>query len=97
MMPMRIFTYRIIIKQVRDLEYTFIDNASTTTVVVDAMGDVGRQNTILIDSLNNPHIVYHDTTNSALKVASLIDSAWIVSIVDNSSTFESSSAYSRFK
>ncbi|MDA8818248.1 hypothetical protein N9N11_00565 [Candidatus Poseidoniales archaeon] len=77
----------------RDLEYTFIDNASTTTIVVDAMGDVGRENTILIDSLNNPHIVYHDTTNSALKVASLIDSAWIVSNVDNSSTFESSSAY----
>jgi len=77
----------------RDLEYTFIDNASTTTIVVDAMGDVGRENTILIDSLNNPHIVYHDTTNSALKVASLIDSAWIVSNVDNSSTFESSSVY----
>ena len=76
-----------------NLEYTFINNASTTTVVVDAMGDVGRENTILIDSLNNPHIVYHDTTNSALKVASLIDSAWIVSIVDNSSTFESSSAF----
>jgi hypothetical protein len=77
----------------RDLEYTFIDNASTTTIVIDATGDVGRENTILIDSLNNPHIVYHDTTNSALKVASLIDSAWIVSNVDNSSTFESSSAY----
>jgi len=77
----------------RDLEYTFIDNDSTTTTVVDAMGDVGRENTILIDSFNNPHIVYHDTTNSALKVASLIDSAWIVSVVDNSSTFESSSAF----
>ena len=80
-------------KQVETLSTHSLTMPSTTTIVVDAMGDVGRENTILIDSLNNPHIVYHDTTNSALKVASLIDSAWIVSNVDNSSTFESSSVY----
>jgi hypothetical protein len=53
------------------------------TQIVDSSGNVGSYNSLVLDSNNNPHISYHDTTNRALKYAKWSGSSWVIQTVDS--------------
>jgi parallel beta-helix repeat protein/putative cofactor-binding repeat protein len=50
--------------------------------IVDSAGDVGRFDSLAIDSTGKAHISYYDGMNGYLKYASQIGSAWDIQVVD---------------
>ena len=54
-----------------------------TIEIVDSVGDVGKYNSIAIDSNNHPHISYFDDTNDDLKYAYWNGSSWQIETVDS--------------
>ncbi|MFC1730257.1 MopE-related protein [candidate division KSB1 bacterium] len=50
--------------------------------IVDGVDDVGRLNSIAIDSNNYPHISYYDDTNGDLKYAKYTGTGWDIQPVD---------------
>jgi len=63
------------------LKYAYYDG-SWHIETVDSTGDVGMWSSIALDTNNNPHISYHDSTNLDLKYA-YYDGSWNIQIVDN--------------
>ena len=51
--------------------------------IVDSVGDVGKYNSITVDSNNRPHISYFDETNDDLKYAYWDGSSWQIETVDS--------------
>jgi hypothetical protein len=49
---------------------------------VDSAGDAGKYNSLVLDSSGNPHISYHDESNSDLKYAHYNGSSWEIETVD---------------
>lgn len=52
------------------LKYATDVSGSWSTYFIDIDGNVGDSNQIVADSFGNPHILYYDLTNNALKLAS---------------------------
>ncbi|MEE3038501.1 MAG: ELWxxDGT repeat protein, partial [Candidatus Thermoplasmatota archaeon] len=53
--------------------------SSWTTLLIDSDGQVGRGNSLAVDSNNNPHISYYDFTNQNLKYATCSSSCELIS------------------
>ena len=64
-------------------EYKAIDSSSLT--VVDSLDNVGHFSDLALDSENNVHISYRDSTNWVLKYAFFDGLSWNTTVVDNSS------------
>ena len=62
-----------------------VSNAGTNWVIqtVDSIGIVGNGSSLALDSFNNPHITYYDSTNDDLKYASWTGSSWVIQTVDS--------------
>jgi GH18 family chitinase len=57
--------------------------ADWQTQIVDSTGDVGMDNSIVLDGKNNPHISYSDETNNSLKYAHWNGRSWHIQTLDN--------------
>jgi len=68
----------------RDLKYAWRDLLGWHNETVDWKGWGGVSNSIATDSLNRPHIAYHDVDNMTLKHAWWDGSTWNIEIVDPS-------------
>ena len=70
-----------------DLKYIYFDGTDwawdLSPTVVDSLGEVGKYSSICVGAENDPYIAYYDSTNDALKVASLLDGGWNVTTVDD--------------
>ena len=64
-------------------EYKTIDSSSLT--VVDSLDNVGHHSDLALDSENNVHISYRDSTSTSLKYAFFDGLSWNTTVVDNSS------------
>jgi len=53
-----------------DLKYATNVSGSWSTYFIDSVGDVGSYNSIAVDSFGKAHIVYYDSTNKVIKLAS---------------------------
>ena len=53
--------------------------SSWTTLLIDSDGQVGRGNSLAVDSNNNPHISYYDFINQNLKYATCSSSCELIS------------------
>jgi hypothetical protein len=61
-----------------------INGLWTAVEIVDNNGNVGKSNSLKIDSAGNPHISYFDSTNKDLKYATKIGSGpWNITTVDS--------------
>ena len=58
--------------------------SSSQTTVVDTLDNVGAQSDLALDSQNNVHISYRDSTNGVLKYASFDGISWNTTVVDDS-------------
>ena len=63
-------------------EYRTKDSSSLT--IVDSLDNVGAQSDLALDSENNAHISYRDSTNGVLKYASFDGISWNTTVVDGS-------------
>ncbi|NWG10632.1 hypothetical protein HXY33_02610 [Candidatus Bathyarchaeota archaeon] len=68
-----------------DLKYAHLDESGWHKTIIDEEGNVGKFNSIAIDSINRPHISYGDetmpTTNYKLKYAYYDGSTWQIQVV----------------
>jgi putative cofactor-binding repeat protein/parallel beta-helix repeat protein len=64
------------------LKFAAWTGSSWNIQVVDSAGDVGRFDSLALDSRGNAHISYYDGMNGHLKYASQIGSAWNIQVVD---------------
>tara|TARA_B100000282_G_scaffold7906_1_gene5548 strand:- start:7297 stop:9996 length:2700 start_codon:yes stop_codon:yes gene_type:complete len=62
----------------------FSEGISTTTIV-DTLDNVGSQSDLALDSQNNVHISYRDSTSGVLKYAFFNGVSWNTTVVDDSS------------
>ena len=53
-----------------------------TIEIVDSAGDVGRHTSLALDSSDDPRLSYFDQTNSDLRYAFRVGSAWTIEVVD---------------
>jgi hypothetical protein len=67
-----------------DLKYAYFNGTTWDIQTADSAGNVGKHNSIAIDSANHPHITYDywDSTSSALKYAYFNGTSWYTETVD---------------
>ena len=69
-----------------DLKYTHYDGNQWQKETVDIQGNVGRHNSLALDTNNRPHVCYIDETNwqnKRLKYAHYDGNQWQIETVDN--------------
>ncbi len=57
--------------------------SNATIEIIDSLGDVGKENSMAVDSNNNIHIAYSDNTKELLKYAVNEGGSWVTSIADS--------------
>ncbi len=58
-------------------------DAEWQNTTIDSVGNIGKYNSLSLDSNDNPHISYHDMTIYDLKYARWNGSAWVAEVVDS--------------
>jgi hypothetical protein len=67
-----------------NLKYAHWTGSSWAITTVDNTADfTGAWTSLALDSMNNPHIAYHDATNSDLKYVYWTGSSWDITTVDS--------------
>lgn len=66
-----------------DLRYVALNGGSWQAETVDAQGNVGDGQDLVVDKEDRPHISYRDQTNGGLKYAVKEEGAWQVTVVDS--------------
>jgi hypothetical protein len=66
-----------------DLKYATNATGSWAIQTIDSVGDVGKFNSIAVDSNKMVHISYHDATNGDLKYATNASGSWVIQTIDS--------------